>query len=760
MSVRHPGHRGVRGALCLCALVLWCCAAAADAPVTIRFWHFFDLDAWRTFGALIDEFNDTHPDIRVVAEYQGAHGLLTRKLIAAIVAGVPPEVTTVGCNEIPRLADTGWLVPISLSEAARADIYESLQRAYTYRGELWAMSVEGAAYGLYWNKALFREAGLEERPPETWDELIAVGKALTRDRDGDGAPDQWGFIRGGADAVGPSTIFNIYFANEAALLDPDGSRVLFDTPEVVEVLQLWKGLADTHHITENVLPPQPIERGLIGMWIGGSWSYNDLARTLDIGVAPIPPLRRRATLAGPDAVVIARSTPEKEAAAQAFVQWLTAPEQFARVCIELGYLPIRESLLAVPEYQAYLARNPEKRALSEAMKYLYIKPLHGAWSEIQEAMHTAREKVERGLLDPAAAAREGQERAQAVLDHYIAEQAVEEDPVARRRFHLAVIWIAAGAAALLGWRLIREYRRLRADGHRVQWAGYALILPQLALFCLFDVFPIGFALYMSFFQWDMLTPPAFVALHNYLRVFSDPDFLAALKRTLIWVVATVPVNTAIALAVALLLNTRIRGIGFFRLVFYSPSVTSGVALAIIWWWILNGHSGLLNYALQCTGIQRLLTAAGIGQIDWLNDERFALFGLIVMDWWRALAAFLIFLAGLQGIPDSLYEAAQIDGAGRWVRFRSITWPLLMPATFFVVVTTVIAAFQVFEQIYVMTVGEGGPSGSTTTVNFYLYKNAFNWFRMGYASSIAYVLGLLVLVITLVQRRFLGKEVEY
>lgn len=745
-------------ALAAAALCLAGAAGAGDDPVEVRFWHFYVLSDWDVIGPMIDEFNATHPHIRVVPEYQGGHGLLTRKLLAAIVARVPPELTTVGCGEIPRLADTGWLAPIELTEDERADIYPAVQEAYTYKERLWAMPIEGAAYGLYWNKALFREAGLEERAPETWDELIAFGKALTRDRSGDGRIDQWGFIRGG-NMVGPSTIFNLYFSNAAELISADGLRVQYDTPEVIGALQLWKDLADVHGITQAVLPPDPISTGQVGMWIGGSWDFNYLAQTLDIGVAPIPPLDHPATLAGPDAVVVARSDPEKTAAAKEFVRWFTAPEQFARLCIALGYLPIRESILDVPEYRAYLEANPERQAFSQAMRHLHMKPLHGAWTEAQDCMHRARERVERGA-DPPQAAAQAQIEAQRVLDKYLAGERFVENPAARRAFHIGVAWLAAGLLAALGWRLRREYRRLRADGLRTQWAAYILIFPQLTLFLVFDVFPIGFALYMSFFRWDMLTTPLFTGLGNYYSAVTNPQFAAALGRTLIWVAATVPVNTALALAVALLLNARVRGIGFFRLLFYSPSVTSGVALAILWWWILNGHSGLLNYSFELTGIERALGLFLQTPVDWLNDERFALFGLIIMEWWRALAAFLIFLAGLQSIPDTLYEAAEIDGASRWRQFTSVTWPLLMPATFFVVVTTVIAAFQVFEQIYVMTLGEGGPGNSTTTISFYLYKNAFQWFRMGYASAVAYVLGGIILVVTLVQRRYLGKEVQY
>ncbi len=741
--------------LCLCTSV---CAQAA--PVEVRLWHFFDLRMMEVFGSVIDQFNTDHPDIKIIPEYQGGHDLLVRKIIAAIVAGVPPELASVGCNEMPRLADTGWIIPIELTDAEKADFFPSIQTSFTYRDKMWALPIEGAAYGLFYNKKLFREVGLELRAPRTWEELVEFGKKLTRDTDGDGKIDQWGFVRSGDDAVGPSTIFNILFADGARLMNPDGLHVELDAPEVVESLQLWKDLADKHHITQVVMPPRAVRQGKVGMWITGSWSYADYSAVLDIGVAPVPLLKCKSTLAGPDAVVVAHSTPEKEAAALAFLRYVTSPEVFGHICVEMGFLPIRRSILGIPEYQAYLAKNPERGTLSDAMEYLRTKPMHGAWTEMQDALYAARDKVERGMLEPAAAAAEAQATAQKVLDHYNAELGFKESKRARYWFHVLVVLASAGLAWLLGRRLKKEYLQLRAQGHRVNWAGYLLISPQLVLFLMFDVFPIGFALYMSFFHWDMLSPRQFSGLGNYFRAFEDPEFRAAFRRTLIWVVGTVPIDTAIALGVALLLNSRVKGIGFFRLIFYSPSVTSGVALAIIWLWILNGHSGLLNYGLHLSGVQWILDKSGVGTIDWMGDQRFALLALIIMDWWHALAAFLIFLAGLQGIPDMLYEAAEIDGANRWERFKSITWPLLMPTTFFVVVTAVIGAFQVFEQIYIMTTGDGGPNGSTTTVNFYLYKNAFNWFRMGYASSVAYILGVVVLAVTLIQRRYLGKDIEY
>lgn len=746
-------------AVVLCVPGFLVVPSAQAAPIEIRMWHFFDLDQLKTFGALIKEFNATHPGIRVVPEYEGSYDVLVRKLVASIVAGTPPEITTVGCPEIPRLADTGWIDPIVLSPADKADIYKSIQKAYTYKGKMWAISLEGAAYGLYWNKKLFREAGLPMRAPRTWPELIKFGQKLTRDLNGDGKPDQWGFMRYDSDVIGASTIFNLYLSNGAQLLNPAGTKVEFDTPAVVQVLQLWKDLADKYHICQAAMPAKAIQRNLVGMWIGGSWSFADLSKTLDIGVGPLPPLKKKAILAGPDAFVVTRSSPKKLAAAHEFVHWITEPKQFVRICIQLGYLPIRASILKLPEYQKYLAEHPEKAALAAAMPYLETKPLHPAWNEMQEAMNKAREEVEHGA-NPAKAAAEAQREAQRVLNRYNAEQHVRENPTARRWFNIAVLVALVLGLALLGRRLRKEYRGMRSLNQKVNWIGYWLSLPQLLLFVVFDVFPIGFALYMSFFQWNMLTRPLFTDGINYLRVFSDPQFIASMERTLVWVVATVPVDTALALGVALLLNSRVKGIGFFRLLFYSPSVTSGVALAIVWWWILNGKSGLLNYGLALAGVQKVLSYFGVGTIDWLNDRRFALFALIIMDWWRSLAAFLIFLAGLQGIPDMTYEAAEIDGANRWAKFRYITWPLLMPATFFVVVTTVIAAFQVFEQIYVMTQGDGGPGGATTTLNFYLYKNAFVYFRMGYASAVAYVLGAVVLVVTLVQRRYLGREVEY
>lgn len=763
IDMRHSRYRRL---VWLGAVAVWAClfpgvgTRAYGEPVEVRFWHFLDLRAMDVFGRVIEDFNAAHPGIKVVAEYQGGHDLLVRKIISAIVAGAPPELATVGCSDIPRMADTGWILPMDLSPAEKADIYEAIQKVYTYKDKLWALSIEGATYALFWNKKLFREAGLEMRAPATWDEVIQFGKVLTQDKNGDGKLDQWGFVRSGDEVLGPSTIYNMLFLNNARLINPEGTRVELDAPEVVGALQLWKDLADKHHITEVVLPPRAVKQGKVGIWIGGSWSYTDYSAILDVGIAPLPPLKCQANLAGPDAVVIPKTTPEKQAAAMAFVRYLTSPEVFAHICVELGFLPICRSALEVPEYKAYLAKNPERRALSEAMENLRTKPLHGAWVEIQDALYAARDKVERGKLEPAAACAEAQKAGQAILDRYNASLTFTENVPARRVFHIVVAVVFATLMWLLFHRLKKEYLQLRQQSIRVDWAGYVLVLPQLILFLAFDVFPIGFALYMSFFRWDMLSPRQFAGMGNFIQVVSDPDFIAAFRRTLYWVVGTVPIDTAIALGIALLLNSRVKGIGVFRLLFYTPSVTSGVALAIIWMWILNGHSGLLNYALHLVGVQALLDSIGIGKIDWLGDERFALASLIIMDWWHALAGFLIFLAGLQGIPNMLYEAAEIDGANKWQQFKSITWPLLMPTTFFVLVTAVIGAFQVFEQIYVMTAGEGGPNNSTTTVSFYLYKNAFGWFRMGYASAVAYALGAVVLIITLIQRRYLGKEIEY
>ena len=278
--------------------------------------------------------------------------------------------------------------------------------------------------------------------------------------------------------------------------------------------------------------------------------------------------------------------------------------------------------------------------------------------------------------------------------------------------------------------------------------GLVCLLPSFAVIVVFVVFPIFFSLYLSFHKWAILTPEKpFVGLANYQRMLLSPEFWQCMRNTFLYTAGVVPVGAAASLGLALLLDRPLKGSGFFRTAFFLPTITSIIALSVVWLWVYDDANGLLNIALR---------AVRLKPVRWLTSTEMALPSLIIMTVWKnAGYHMVVFLAGLQAIPESLYEAARIDGAGAGKRFRFVTWPLLAPTTAFVLVTNTIFTFQVFGPIYVMT--GGGPVRSTSVVVYYLYQRAFEFQEMGYASAVAWIVFLILIALTVVQMRVSRKR---
>lgn len=280
---------------------------------------------------------------------------------------------------------------------------------------------------------------------------------------------------------------------------------------------------------------------------------------------------------------------------------------------------------------------------------------------------------------------------------------------------------------------------------RKTWTCYLFILPNLIGVLVFLAFPVIFAFYMSFHEWELLTPPEYIGLKNYRDLFTnDPLFWVSLRNSAYYTVLTVPTTIVLGLGLAVAMNQAIRGIAFFRGAMYIPVLTSSVAVAFIWQWIFNSDLGLLN---------ALLDFVGLPAVGWLTDPAWAMISLAIMSVWKNLGYYAIILfAALQGVPKVLYEAAALDGAGGWRRFLNITVPMIGPALLFVTVISLIGSFQVFDQVYLVT-GNGGPGTSTYVYNLHLYNNAFDFFAMGYASAMAYILFAILFIITWIQLRF-------
>ncbi len=276
------------------------------------------------------------------------------------------------------------------------------------------------------------------------------------------------------------------------------------------------------------------------------------------------------------------------------------------------------------------------------------------------------------------------------------------------------------------------------------------LTPTLIGFFVFIAGPVVAALILGFTQWDLLTPPKWLGLGNYSQMAQMPLFWKTVGNTFQYTVLYLVPGVTLPLLVAIFMNQKAKAITIYRSVFFLPVVTSTVAVALVWYWLYNPEFGLINYFLRLLGIKGPL---------WLASPRTAMPSIVIMSVWKGLGyTMVIYLAGLQGMPPELYEAAAIDGATRWRRHLHITLPLMTPTIFFVVVTTIMSSLQVFEQTYILT--QGGPAYSTTTLSWYIYVQAFQWMHMGFGCALAYVLFFIIMVLTLIQFRLQRSWVFY
>ncbi len=289
-------------------------------------------------------------------------------------------------------------------------------------------------------------------------------------------------------------------------------------------------------------------------------------------------------------------------------------------------------------------------------------------------------------------------------------------------------------------------------------SAYAFLAPNLIGFLVFTSLPVLASLGLSFFRWDLLSGgPQFVGLENFIDLAKDSFFRKYCWNT-VYLMAAIPISMAGSLLLAIALNQGLKGTVIFRTVYFLPTICSGVAIFMLWRLIYNPNFGIFNMMIGQFGKTIGLTLQGP---NWLTDEAWAKPAFIIMNVWQSVGGsnMVLYLAALQGVPRDLYDAAEVDGANRWQKFWAVTWPQISPTTFFIAIMSLIGGFQAgFEQAYMMT--GGGPNGSTTTIIYYIWSYAFNWYRMGYAAAISWVLFLIILIFTLLGWRFYGKNVHY
>lgn len=382
-------------------------SATAGAATTIHYWHYLSGDYAEIHEAMVEEFNALHPDIQVELLYTGNQFVTRDKLIAAVAAGQPPHVCLVDQFWPPLMVATGALVPLKNfvdTDSYFADFNQISLDTVTVEGEIWTMPFSLSNQILFYNKDKFREVGLDpEKPPATWEELLEYAKLLTRDLDGDGRIDEWGVnftTRANMGAV--YTFITFLWQAGGRIYNEDFSAAAFNDETAVETVQFWRDLAHRHKVL-NLSPPQEgFETGRIAMQIASTSSIEATKRKVnfDLGIAPLPSYRQKVTGVGGSSLAIFKTTPQEEAAAWTFVQWMSSPENNLKWSTLTGYTPLRKSVLASPEYQSYLAENPAVQVVIEQFQYARARPNEVSYADVSRILGVAVEEAVFGNLDP------------------------------------------------------------------------------------------------------------------------------------------------------------------------------------------------------------------------------------------------------------------------------------------------------------------------------------------------------------------------
>jgi len=745
--------------------------ALSQDRVTLRLVDWASLDEMAIDESTIAAFKNRYPSLDVLYEPNPGYQY-EEKILTGLATDEPPDVFLLDSKLIPTFTNKKVLLDLEpYIRQLGIDSAQWFSNVYSIarkgRG-MYALPKGFTPLMMFYNKKLFDDARIPY-PESTWNwnDYVRIAKQLTKDLDGDGTPDQYG-----------TAFTNYYFywipwvwTAGGDVVDPEGRRAtgFLNSPRTESALQFLIDLRQTHGVAPDAGSWIQAEKtgsnvalfssGKIGMIVDGHWRMPIFERhrkegTLDPGVVSMPRFpdggKVNVLYESGWCVPVNAKHPKEAALLAAFMAGEVACE-----IRSAGRLEIPSNITAARRMVDSDTLGNEKAFVHEVQ---YCRQPWGSrierFSEIEWTLQDAVDEVmiNGKPLHETMTAYAG--KVDEELERIRANEEMEFKPISAHSEILQILFLVATAVlatcAVLYFRATRTgSRRSRRQPQELRTA-FGFLAPSLLHLTIFIGTPIVFAAYLSMHRWDMVVPDQpFVGGENFVQMASDPTFWNALKNTFIYSL-NVPIGMLISLAVAVMLHGRLKGVGFLRLVYFLPGVTSFVAIALVWMWIYHPSFGAANVLLQSVGIPPL---------QWLNSAQTAMLSIIIFSVWLGFGyQMLIFLAGLQGIPEELQEAARIDGAGSWQRFRHVTLPMLKPATLFVLVTSMIASFQVFTTVYVMTAG--GPVRSTDVFVYHIYQAAWEQLRMGYAAAMSWVLFVLIMVATWIQFKVMGRQVEY
>ena len=732
---------------------------AAQAKETIVFWYGASQDERVAYEKMIADFERANPDIKVNAMLVPM-GYIERKLILSVAGGVPPDVVRFYAHLGGEMMSRGGLEPlddlIKRDKYDLADFYKVGLEQNTYAGKLYGIPWVLSPNALFYNKTLFKKAGLDpNRPPQTWAELEKYAMKLTK-RDSNGRIQSIGY----ADFLYNPNNFALYlWQSNGNLLSNDGKKAIFNSPDGVAALTWMKSFLDRE--AGGVKPLQtftanfkgatqdPFGQGVVAMRVDSPFRIPDLKKyfpNLDFGVAGIPYKDKPAIEVVGNSLVIPKDSKHREAAWK-FIKFAASRTQLTEICKVAGRIPARESVAHRPEFYS----DPITRAFIDQIPYGRTVPIVPGWQEVSDSLARNIERALKGQAPPKAALDTAARSADQILAK--ANEDMSPFPVVPWKT-LGIIALCTLAAAFTGAVIYVRKHTAESRSQRKEAATFYLFAaPWIIGFLVLTLGAMLASLVISFSKWDALSPAHFIGLRNYSDLFTaDARFFKALSVTAYYAIFSIPLAIVGGLGVSVLMNQKVLGIRLFRTMYYLPVVISGVATSMLWLFIFNPTTGLLNKLLTMKVIPGITAGHFIWNPIWANppgwllDPAWSMPAFIIMGFWGVGGAMIVYLAALQGIPEELYEAAKLDGAGAWNIFRHVTLPLLTPAIFYQLVVGTMYSLQMFTQAYIMT--GGGPEDSTLFYALYLWKNSFEWMKMGYGSAMAWILFVIVLLITL------------
>ncbi|MCE9559861.1 MAG: extracellular solute-binding protein [Armatimonadetes bacterium] len=772
------------------------------APVELRFVVWDGDESLRVLRRVIGEFEKAHPNIKVRMENVD-YKVYFQKLLAQYAANTAPDVAMLDPQNFQRYARRGALADLEPFIASGdgvnlADYYKPIVDVHRYQGKLYVLPRDIAPIGLiYYNKRLFKEAGLtlpdgrwtwdyEPRPSQGTACFTNCLQKLTVKGE-NGRVKQWAFAPSWVGAFTDTVVFS----SGARYVDrpEDFTQLNFTDPRTIKAFDWVASLANQKHWMPSQSEMTSVAQTTavqlfisqkIAMYQCGIWDVPNIRAALkpgspeffdwDITLAPghIDPATGKVNNSAPtggSGYGIMQSTAHPKESWE-LVKWM-AGEPGMRAMAEAGIAQpaIRKVALSeawipgpnTPIEQQY----PASRKFTDiAVPSVVFPPTAEYWMEVSGLAFSKTEPIYTGGTTAKAALTEGNKIANARVTSILRQENLSPfNWKAGIGMGLAII------AAVFGWVFWPELKVKRTKAEKAESrAGFMFISPWILGMVIFTLGPMVLSLLMSTTSWDLIQTAQWRGAGNFAEAFGeDPRFWGSLKVTAIYTAVSVPLGIIVALGLALLLNTKVKGMAIYRTCFYLPALASTVASALIWRKIFQPEGGILNIVLFGSDGQRnplgLASALGSnGQLpNWLGNEKLALPALIMMSVWSAGGGMIILLAGLQGIPETYYEAATLDGAGPWRKFKAVTFPLLSPSLFFTMITGVIASFQSFTQAFVMT--QGGPNDSTRFYMLHLYDEAFGLLRMGYASALGWILFAAIFFVTLAQFR-LNRLVHY